>query len=82
MVAPAADHDRVDEVLVQVVDVLDHAAVGGAGDGEVVEHREVLDELAQPDAARVRADRQPELGREQEDRDVLVDPRDPGRGGT
>ena len=44
----------------------------------VVEHRQVLDHLAQPDAARVRADRHAELGREQQDRDVLVDPGHPG----
>ena len=35
-------------------------------------------ELAQPDATRMRADPNPELRREQENRDVLVHPADPG----
>ena len=74
-----ADHDRVGEVFVQVVDVLDDPVGGGAGHREVVEHREVLDEFAQPDAARVRADGDAELGGEQQDGEVLVDAADPGR---
>lgn len=63
----------------QMIDVLDDAVVGGAGDGEVVEHREVLDEFAQSDAARVRADGDAELGGEQQDRQVLVYAADAGR---
>ena len=66
-------------MLVEVVDVLDHAAFPGAADGDVVEHRQVLDELAEADAAGVRADRDAELRREQEDRDVLVDAPDAAR---
>ena len=46
---------------------------------DVVEHRQVLHGLAQPDSAGVRADRHPELRGEQEVRDVLVDPADAGR---
>src|SRR4051794_4893109 len=56
-VAAGADDDRVDEVLVEVVDVLDHPAVELAADGDVVEDGEVLDELAQADSTGVRADR-------------------------
>src|SRR5581483_12272757 len=77
-VAPVADHHRVGEVVVQVVDVLDDPVVAGTGDGEVVEHRQVLHEFAQAHAAGVRADRDAELGGEQQDRQVLVDPADPG----
>ena len=50
-----------------------------AGDRDVVEHGQVLDQLAQPDAAGVRAHRDAELGGQQQDRDVLVDPGDPAR---
>ena len=61
---PAADDPRrVGEVLVQVVDPLDHPAVRRAGHRDVVEHCQVLHQLAQPDTARVRADRHAELGR-------------------
>ena len=42
-----------------------------------VEHREVLHHLAQADAAGVRAHRHAELGGEQDDGQVLVDPADP-----
>ena len=62
-VAGVADDDRVEEVLVEVVDVLDHPTLERAADADVVEDREVLDELAQADAAGVRADRDAELGR-------------------
>ena len=44
--------DRVDEVLVQVIDVLDHPPLGAAADSDIVEHGQVADELAQPDATR------------------------------
>src|SRR4051812_39361277 len=73
------DAHRVDEVLVQVVDVLDDTVLGGAGDGDVVEHRQVLDHLAQTHPSGVRADRHAELRGEQQDRDVLVDAADPRR---
>ncbi len=72
-IAPGFDHDGVDEVFVEVVDVLDHPVLPRTRDGHVVEHREVLDQLAESDAARVRADGHLELGREQQDRQVLVD---------
>ena len=75
-VAATGDCHRVDEVLVKVVDELDHAAVELAADRDVVGHRQVLDELAQADAAGVRAHRHAELGRQQQDRQVLVDAAD------
>jgi hypothetical protein len=59
-------------VLVQVIDVLDHSAVGTAADGDEVGHREVLHELAQPDAPGVRTHGNAELGGQQQDRQVLV----------
>ena len=48
-------------MLVEVVDELGDPAVQAARDGDVVEDRQVLDELAQADAAGVRADRDAEL---------------------
>ncbi len=62
----------------EVVDVLDHPAVERAADRDVVDHGQVLDELAQPDAAGMGADRDAELGGHQQDRDDLVHAR---RGG-
>src|SRR5579864_1486415 len=41
-VAAARDPDRINEMLVQVVDELAHAVVEGRADGDVVEHRHVL----------------------------------------
>src|SRR5918992_1434740 len=55
---PAAGHlDRRDEVLVEVIHVLDHATVDPPRHGHVVEHRQVLYRLAEPDAARMRTHR-------------------------
>ena len=59
-------------MLVQVIDVLDHAALHRAGHRDVVEHRQMLHVLAQADAAGVRADRDAELRRHQDHREVLV----------
>src|SRR5918992_5123833 len=77
LVAAVHDADRVDEVLVQVVDVLDGTAGQLAADRDVVEHRQVLDHLAQADAARVRAHGHAERGGQQQDRHVLRDAGDP-----
>src|SRR5690606_35886641 len=71
-VATPLDADRVGEVLVQVVDELDGTILHRSGHGRIIEEGEVLDELAQADAAGVRADRDTELGRQQHVRDVLV----------
>src|SRR5204863_6084595 len=70
---PASDNPyRVDEMLVQVIDELADAVVERGSDCDVVEHRHVLRVLAEADAAGVRADRYPELRREQHDRKHLV----------
>src|SRR4051794_41857703 len=61
-----------------MVDVFDDTPFGASTDGDEVEHRQVPHELAQPDTTRMRANPNPELRREQEDRDVLVHPADPG----
>ena len=66
-------------MLVQVVDPLDDAVLERAADGDVVEEREVLDVLAEADAARVRADRDAELRRQQQHRDRLVHAADAAR---
>src|SRR5919198_4473583 len=71
-VAAAGDPDRVDEVLVQVVDELAHAVIERGADRDEVEHRNVLRVLAKADAAGVRADRHAELRGEQDDREHLV----------
>jgi hypothetical protein len=67
-------HGGCGELFVQVVDPLDPAALRGAGQGHVVEHRQVLDDLAQAHPPGVRADRHAELGGQQQVGDVLVDP--------
>ena len=46
-----------------------------ADERDVVEHRQMLDHLAETDAPGVRADGDAELRREQEDGQVLVDAR-------
>ena len=64
-------------MLVQVVHVLDDPTVHRSADGDVVEDREVLDVLAQADAAGVRADGHAELGGQQQDGEDLVDAAEP-----
>ena len=59
-------------MLVQVLHVLEHAILERAADGDVVEDRDVLHVLAKADAARVRADGDAELGREQQHRENFV----------
>src|SRR5260370_40704895 len=78
-VVPAADDHGLHEVLMQVVYVFDGAVLGGSRYGDEVEHGQVLPQLAQAASARVRADRDAELGGQQQDRDVLVDAPDSGR---
>ncbi len=71
---PSAAHDGgIGEVLVEVVDVLDPPPVRGAAHRDEVEHREVLNHLAQTHATCVGADGHAELGGEHEDGEVLVD---------
>ena len=56
------DDDGMNEMFVKVADEFGDASVERRRHGDVVEHREVLDELAQADAAGVRTDRHAELG--------------------
>ena len=71
------DTHRRGEVLVEVVDVLDPSVLERAADGDEVEHGEMLHHLAQADAAGVRAHRHAELGRQEQDGEVLVHAADP-----
>src|SRR4029453_8719145 len=72
-VARAVDDHGIDEMLVKVIDELGHAILERAADRDVVEHRQMLHELAESDTARVRADRHAELGRHENDGEILVD---------
>ena len=72
-VVAAADADGREEVLVKVVDELDDAVIHGGGDAEEIEDGEVLDVLAEADAAGVRADGDVELCGEEDDSQILVD---------
>lgn len=60
-------------MLVQVIDVLEDTVGPWPADADEIEHREVLDHLAQAHAAGVRADGHAEFRGEQQDRQVLVD---------
>src|SRR4029453_6823873 len=68
-----ADDAGIHEVFMQVIDELGDPIIHPAGHAQEVEHREMLDELAEPDAACVWTDRDSELRRHQDDRQVLVD---------
>src|SRR5579871_513652 len=61
------------KMLVQVGGILDHAALQRATDGDVVEDRKVLYVFTQSNAPRVRADRNAESGRHQQNRQNFVD---------
>jgi hypothetical protein len=65
---------RVQEVLVQVVGVLGGAVGERAADAQVVDDRDVLHVLAQPDAAGVRAHRHATGRGQQQHRQHLVEP--------
>src|ERR1041385_7263686 len=41
-IARVSDHHRVQEMLVQMIDVLDDAPFHRSGDGDEIEHREML----------------------------------------
>src|SRR5256712_11738818 len=71
-VAPALDRDRIDEVLVEMIDVLEHAVLQRSGHRDVVDERDVLHVLAQPDASGMRADRYAELRGHQQHGEDLV----------
>src|SRR4029077_14394515 len=75
----AADElDRILEVFVQVIEVLDDTIFGRSAYRKVIEHRKMLDELAQANSSCMWAYRNPKLRGQQQDRDVLVDPRNAG----
>src|SRR5258705_8521544 len=76
-IATTDNANRVDEMLVQVVDELAYAVVERRADGDVVEHRNVLCVLAEADAARVRTDRHAELRREQDNCEHFVHAAEP-----
>lgn len=60
-------------MFVKMIDKLDHSIFERGRDGEEVEGGEMLDVLAESDAAGVGADGDAELCREQEDGQVFVD---------
>ena len=62
LIVSAANNDGVKEVFVEVIHVFDHSALKAAGDSQVIEDREMLDVLAEADAARMRSDGDAELG--------------------
>src|SRR5258705_4010784 len=76
-IATPDDTNRVDEMLVQVVDELAHPVIERRRDRDVIEHRNVLCVLAEADSARVRTDRHPELRREQDHGQHLVHAAEP-----
>jgi len=57
----ARHHGGRGEMLVQVVDPNEPTPLSRAGQRDLVEHRHVLDDLAQADASDVRADQYAEL---------------------
>jgi len=61
-------------MFVQMVDVFDDTILQGAGEGDVVEKRQVLDVFAQANATGVRADGHAELGGQQQDGKRFVHP--------
>lgn len=76
-VAARLDLTRDEEVLIKVVQELDHPSLPGGRDRDKVEHRPVLDNLAQPDSASVRADGDAVFRGKERDRGALVDASDP-----
>src|SRR3972149_2309359 len=71
-IASFFDAHRILEVLVKVIDVLDHAILHAAAHRDVVEEREMLHVLAETDAAGMRTDRDSELRRHEKHRDHFV----------
>ena len=64
-------------MLVQMIHVFDDALLERRADADVVEDREVLDVLAEPDASGMRADGNAEPGRQQQHRQHLVHATEP-----
>ena len=72
LIAGVPDAAGFDEVFVEVVDEFADAVFEGTADASVVDHRDVLDELAKADAAGVGADGDVELCGEEEHGEVFV----------
>ena len=72
-VAAVAHRHRVLEVLVQVVDILDHAVFKAAANPDVIEDGQVLHVFAEADPAGVRADRYAAFSGHEEHGEDLVD---------
>src|SRR5882757_1651045 len=71
-IAAAADAYWLDKMLVQMIDVLDHAILKALGDADEVERRKMLYIFAETDSARVRTYRNVELCRHEQNREILV----------
>src|SRR5260370_24451726 len=71
-VAAVAQLDRLDEVLVEVIDVLARAVLEPPAHGDEGEDREVLDVLAPADPPGVRTDLDSELRRPQQHPEALA----------
>src|SRR5678815_2722885 len=71
-IARSADDAWIHEVFVQVIDELGHAIVHPPRHAQKIKHREMLDQLAQPNAPGVWTNGNAELRRHQDNRQVLV----------
>src|SRR5437868_12130504 len=71
-ITAVANHDGVEEMLVEVLDVLENPVLERPADRDVIEQRDVLHVLAKADPAGVWTDRHAELGRQEEHRQHLV----------
>src|SRR6185312_6493073 len=72
-ISAAADPDRVEEMVVEMVHELDGPILHRAADGDVIGHGEVLHELAEADTSSVRKNPDAELRGHQQDGEILVD---------
>ena len=69
---PVANHDRINKMVMQVIDIFDHAVFEQSRHTNIVEQGNMLDIFAQADAACVGADRHTKLCRHQQDDNYLV----------
>src|SRR6267143_5587866 len=76
-VTSVLDLHRIEEVLVEVLDVFEHPVLERSTDGDVVEQRYMLHVLAESYSACVGADRNPELCSHQEHREHFIHPSQP-----
>ena len=68
-----ADDHWIHEMLVEVIEYVDHALLQRAANGNIVKHREMLDMFAEPHTASMRADRYAKFRRQQQDSQHLID---------